>query len=245
MNIRRFLDVSSAGLVLLFAFAACDGGGCAAKDTPTPGAAEGTNGGPCDSWGSCDDYLACRKSVCRPCGGDGEHYCVMHSSTTGACRPGLALEGGSGICRSTCGKVGQSCCKSFGYGYECSGAAVCNTTTNHCDAKAPPCADGPKSIAVTCVDASGCAMSVVRGYASSATFDEAKACVKTSFGCTSVTDKAVSTYKYCIQYPTKVASPIEVDAVDAPSALTCAQSHAGLKSDGTPVTVTPGACPSM
>jgi hypothetical protein len=118
------------------------------------GAAEGTAGGPCETWlffSGCDEDLVCNSGVCIPCGKNGSTCCGTEPCKDGsfcAQDPGKA-----NICTNSCGAMaGLDCCP----GNQCAANLQCNLNTKQCEPQSANACSGPLLFVFMLRDINGC-----------------------------------------------------------------------------------------
>lgn len=146
---RRLLRRSPRYVLLsmLWSLAACSGflqfqscdGNCSHAyngqpgSCPESGGESGEPGGPCNGI-ECDGDARCVNNTCLPCGGQDQVCCAPILETPDCnsgftCAGGGTWGGGYGMCTSSCGLLGLSCCE--GDGTECS-QGVCSPDSKTC-----------------------------------------------------------------------------------------------------------------
>lgn len=215
---------------LLVIAGGCHGGCSGSRDTPTSGAAAGISGGACRGWPSPqgDPGLECRRSVCRPCGGVGEHCC---QGSERGCDTGLTCEwnvSADEVVCSACGHGGERCCDSrWSSANYCVDGAMCNRDTNTCSGSSGGMCAGATTYLVGYKDAVGCYAGILTVRADSAS--EAESCAMMQLAGTLFTtvpvDTEVEEYEFCQTAPVgMVRSTVTVTAFSAEDARSCAES---------------------
>jgi hypothetical protein len=205
---------------------------------PKPGVPPDEHEGPCTGilTQACNVGLVCVDSTCLNCGHQGEPCCFASPGAqcvNGTC---VSSSGDADICDTTCGQLGQKCCKNS----NCDGA-MCDDSTNQCVAFANinACSGALQSQVVPVIDSStrcfrfDLTISPVSAAA-------AQTCIQDTLASTPGLEAAtgpIGQFPFCVtakpNNPGSVQTPskITVFAQSAAEAVTCAQSGYDLTTE--------------